>query len=250
MVAINFEEQRGAFRRAYVRRFGTDPNQGEVDCAVGVATLETQCGLGWKGAGAGSRNLGAIQCGSSWKGAKFTYQDTHPNKDGTSTLYKVDFRSYPDWDAAWDDYVAVVYVNRGRSRVRMAAACGDVRGVSEDLYRSGYYEGFGATAEERVANHFRSLTRAIARARNQTIKIERMRAEGLPDLRRGDSPLNGKGAAVWLLQLELAIPADEIFGKGTEQAVKSAQALFALPATGVADARTWAALLNDSRPVG
>lgn len=155
--------------RAYAEQalrtvFVDEPARGEIWALAGVACLETSYGDGWKGAGVGSFNMGAVQCGPSWKGQRFSYSDTHPNKDGTSTPYHVDFRKYATPLDGWIDLVKCVYVNRGRDIVREAAKLESWADVSAGLYKTGYFEGFGKTPADRISNHYRALSNAIAKA--------------------------------------------------------------------------------------
>lgn len=223
---------------ALTKRFGAPPAVGEVKALAGVACLETHYGDGWKGAGFGSNNMGAEQCGN-WKGDRFIYIDTHPTSLGTSTTYRACFRKYASPADGWRALVDIVFVNRGRGKVRAAAIREDWRGVSQGLYTSGYYEGFGKTSAERIANHLRALSNAIAAADGDT---EKLRLDVIPDviLRRGS-----RGEAVKLMQRELKLAADGLFGPITETTLKLYQQAHQLTMDGVCGPRTWAALLTD-----
>lgn len=232
-------QARGYATQALRRRFGREPFAGEVKALAGVACLETSYGDGWKGAGKGSYNMGAIQCGSGWKGLRFSYIDTHPNKDGTSTKYQVDFRKYGTVDAGWSDLVNVVYVNRGRQSVREAATLGDFYRVSQTLHQTGYYEGFGKTVADRISNHYRALSKAIAAADGAIAPVVPLQT--LPDtVRRGS-----RGEAVKLLQRELQIAADGEFGPFTESCLMGYQMAHNLTIDGVCGPKTWTALFAD-----
>ena len=225
--------------QALVSRFDGATTLGEVKALAGVGCLETRYGDGWKGAGVGSNNMGAQQCGSGWKGDRFVYVDTHPNADGSSSTYRACFRKYATPEAGWFALVDIVYVNRARDRVRKAAQQNDWKGVSEGLYRTGYYEGFGKTPAERVANHLRSLTKAIAAADKAPMPIVPMAT--LPTtVRRGS-----RGEAVKLLQRELRLAADGIFGAITDAALRVYQHDHGLLMDGVCGPKTWAVLFAD-----
>jgi peptidoglycan hydrolase-like protein with peptidoglycan-binding domain len=229
--------------------FVDDPSVGEICALDAVALLETSRGDGWRGAGVGSYNMGAIQCGSSWIGAKFSYVDTHPNSDGTSTQYRVDFRRYPTRLAGLMDLTKVMYIQHGRQAVRDAARARDWMGVSRELHISAYYEGFGSTVEQRIANHNRALMRGITRdlaAMGEVPQPVVRPALVVPEtVRRGDSPRNGKGSAVAELQRELQLAADGIFGKCTEQVLIEYQRARGLTVDGICGPATWTALLTD-----
>lgn len=221
-------------------QFDRGPLGGEAQGLAGVSWLETNYGAGWKGAGKGSRNQGAIQCGAGWAGKRFSYVDTHPNADGTSTTYRVDFRAYATDAEAWRDLCRVVYVNRGRVVVRGAAIDRDWFGVSKGLHTTGYYEGFGKTVADRINNHYRSLTRAIALGDGATRLPVLPISEMPPVLRFGAT-----GEAVKLLQRELRIAADGIFGRITGDALASYQITHGLDADRVCGPKTWDVLLHD-----
>lgn len=226
-------------KAALIRRFGGEPTAGEVKALAGVACLETSYGDGWKGAGKGSFNMGAIQCGANWKGERFSYIDTHPTKDGKNVPYRIDFRKYPTVDAGWDDLVNVVFINRGRQRVREAAQGGDFYLVSKRLHDTGYYEGFGKTVPDRIQNHYRALARSIASADGAPRPVVPV-ASIPPTVRFGDT-----GDAVRMLQREIRLAADGIFGKATARALIAYQELHGLLNDGVCGPQTWAKLLGD-----
>src|SRR5208337_5423681 len=169
-----------------------DPSTGEICALDAVALLETSRGDGWKGAGLGSNNQGAIQCGPHWQGDKFTYTDTHPNADGTSTPYSVDFRKYATRLDGLIDLVQVMYVQHGRTVVRAAAIAQNWMGVSQTMHDTGYYEGFGPTVADRVANHNRALMKGVNRdliALGKSPASVVVSAAVVPEtLRLGDSP--------------------------------------------------------------
>lgn len=236
------EQARHFARIAIVNAFGV-ASDGEIKALAGVACLETSYGDGWKGAGKGSFNLGAIQCGKGWAGARFSYVDTHPNADGSSTRYQVDFRKYQTREAGWDDLVQVVFVNCGRRVVRSAAQQNDWYGVSKTMRQTGFYEGFGRNQEERISNHFRALSGAIARADKAESTVVVVPSLP-PTVKRGDS-----GEAVKVLQRELELVADGEFGPVTDERLHRYQTTHGLKSDGVCGPLTWAALFaNDYRP--
>ena len=226
-------------RQALVIRFEREPFHGEIVHLAGVSCLETSHGEGWKGAGKGSHNQGAIQCGSGWKGERFSYTDTHPNADGSSTPYRIDFRKYATELDGWVDLVQVAFVNRGRAKVREAAALGNTLGVSQALHDTGYYEGFGPTVASRIQNHFRSLSRAIAR--DTDAHTPRVIVSTMPStVQFGD-----RGADVAQLQRELQIAADGIFGKITKRELIEYHTLHGLVPDAICGPKTWAMLFGD-----
>lgn len=234
-------DARGYAARALTRLMGHEPAPGAIKALAGIGCLETSYGDGWKGAGRGSNNMGAIQCGTGWAGKRFSYVDTHPNADGTSTPYRIDFRAYDSPEDGWYDLARVAFVNRGREIVLAAAERGDWHGVSAALHRTGYYEGFGPTITDRIANHCKALTRAIAAADGASAVADgAMTVDAAPILRRGDS-----GPGVALLQQHLGIAADGRFGPVTETALMSFQSAHGLKTDGIAGRMTWTELLRD-----
>lgn len=229
---------------ALIDAFGVSTEHGGRHLC-GISRLETGYGEWWKGAGVGSNNMGAIQAGTGWTGETFVYQDTRPNPDGTSTTYTTKFRAYPTPAAGWLDLAHVAYGGLRRC-VRIAAERGDTYSVSEYLHRTRYYEGFGATVEERRWHHF-SLLRGYVWAADRSLGIETPDAiVSVPKtLRRGDF-----GQIVRQLQLELQITADGAFGPFTEAAVREYQAAHALAVDGVVGPATWTVLLTDDYEPG
>ena len=231
-------EARAFAARALTRLFGHEPTPGAIKALAGVACLETSYGDGWKGAGKGSNNMGAIQAGRTWQGEVFSYVDTHPNADGTSTPYRIDFRRYATPEDGWQDLASVVFVNRGRSSVLYAADNNDWRGVSTALHATGYYEGYGRTVADRVANHCRALTRSIAAADGAT-------APKLPAQRRTIWRGNTTAPETAELQRELRIAADGRWGDITDQALEDYQRAHGLTPDRRCGQLTWATLLGD-----
>lgn len=219
---------------------------------AGVGCLETTYGDGWKGAGRGSNNMGAIQAGSSWHGDTFEYTDTHPNADGTSTPYRIAFRKYPTPEAGWADLAKVMYVNMKRHVVRLRAKANDTYGVSQTLHDTHYYEGFGTTVAERIRNHYRALSRSLASA--DTFIADRRHTPPEPEALVTIPPTLHRGAgfvrpsereAVRQLQRELRVVSDGLFGPFTEGAVRAYQKLHGLVVDGIVGPKTWTQLLTD-----
>jgi peptidoglycan hydrolase-like protein with peptidoglycan-binding domain len=211
----------------------------------GVGSLETQYGAGWRGAGKGSNNMGAIQAGAGWTGATFEYVDTHPNADGTSTPYRVAFRAYPTPLDGWVDLARVMFAGR-RADVLLVASRGDTYSVSELMRATGYYEGFGPTQHDRIRNHMLALRRAVLAADKATdLAVPVLRLEGIPVGVPETVRFGNRGDAVKTLQRELQIAADGIFGRVTEHALAEYQVDHRLTPDGVCGPATWQVLLSD-----
>lgn len=232
---MNHVEARKVFAEAFRRVLMREPTRSEVQMLQAVGYLETQYGAGWKGAGAGSFNMGAIQSSKPPCDPRtsFQYIDTHPNPDGTSTPYHICFKRYATAEDGAADLARVVY--KQRPSVLAAATAGDSYGFSSEMRRTKYYEGVGRTQEERIANHHRAMLRNLQ-------AIARANKEPLPDggepppptIKRGSS-----GEAVRDWQRFLGLVADGQFGPATERATKMWQQAKRLKPDGVVGERSW-----------
>ncbi len=239
-MGFSHSENRMAVIQGFEHAFKHAPALPVAQLLHAVGQIETSCGMGWKGAGVGSNNWGAIQKGS-WRGETFEYTDTHPNPDGTSTKYKIAFRKYPSRMAGAADLARVVYKVRKRDEsVLVAAQDGDSLGFSQAMYETGYYEGFGRTKADRIHNHHKAILRAL----NMHAKELGERLPGgefpLPaTIRRGS-----RGPVVMTWQRIAATPVDGAFGPNTEAATKSWQSAYELKADGIVGPKTWGKALE------
>ena len=208
-----------------------------VQLLQAVGWCEGQYGAGWKGAGVGSNNWGAVQAGSGWGGKTFVYTDTHPNDDGSSTPYQVKFRYYDSAQAGADDLCRQVFLS-SRDKgdgVLKAALAGDIAAFSAAMHARGYYEGFGRTVTDRINNHAKWITgglRTIALSLCEPMPGDS--APPMPTLKRGSN-----GEAVATLQRILKLVPDGQFGKVTEDAVRAFQEGRGLKDDGVVGPATW-----------
>lgn len=156
-------EARKAVEIAFSDIIGRSGSLSELQCLQAIGWLETNYGASWHGLGVGSFNMGAIQAGPSWHAGVFTYTDTHPNKDGTSTPYSIAFRKYASAAGGFDDLCRVVYTSFDRAeRVLPAAGACDLLAFSTELHKVPcYYEGFGATDADRIEHHHAAVVNAI-----------------------------------------------------------------------------------------
>ena len=130
----------------------------QLHMAMCVARHESGYGCAWCGVMTGSNNWGAIQAGSMpRKGYSRLYQDTHPNPDGTNTTYKICFREYATPVEGAADLLRVLYLKR--IFVFYAAETGNVQSVAQEMHKSGYFEGSGATVAIRISNYAKALWR-------------------------------------------------------------------------------------------
>jgi peptidoglycan hydrolase-like protein with peptidoglycan-binding domain len=110
---------------------------------------------------------------------------------------------------------------------------------------TGYYEGFGKTVEDRIANHARAMAKGINRALvvigAGPIEVPPSAIVEIPDTVRFGSI----GETVKLAQRELRLAADGIFGKVTRGATIAYQQQHGLVADGIVGPQTWKKLLSD-----
>jgi len=245
---ISAREGRDYARYSLAELLGSVPDEDVVRHLDGVSVLESQRGSGWHGAGKGSKNLGAIQAGRGWTGKTFQYTDTHPNPDGTSTPYTVAFRWYDTWEDAYIDLARVMYGGR-RRYVWLASGWGDTYGVSQLLWETGYYEGFGPTRRDRIRNHYLALRRSVVKA-DFELGLEVPRYSDLPIGYPKTVKFGSVGDDVKTAQRELGavapLVADGIFGHITESAAKDYQEQHNLVVDGVVGPKTWQTLFTDN----
>jgi peptidoglycan hydrolase-like protein with peptidoglycan-binding domain len=235
-MALDHVQARKDAAEGFKLKFFREPTLPEVQMLQAIGALETGYGTGWKGAGKGSFNMGAITAGNSWTGDVFVYKDSYPDDQGVNHWYETRFRKYPNAVEGWKDLANIMYEDR--PSVLSAASAGDSYGVSAALYETVYYRGFGKSAQERITNHHNALTRNL-------IAICRALEEPLPDgsdvpfqtLKRGSA-----GPMVAELQRLLGLVADGAFGPLTENAVREFQDDNALKVDGVVGPATWAKL--------
>ncbi len=260
---ITDQDARALVLEGYKRLMGVYPSRSVAQAVQGIGKLETQYGQGWKGAGKGSNNWGAIQYGKkpAPDGHSFLYTDTHPKSDGSSVAYQVYFKSYDTPLDGCIDLIRTVYfwVSKGGQLRRdkwvlVPAERGDLLGVSRGLYYTGYYEGFGKDPPARIYNHYKrlyQLVQQIASGCHEPVASGGLTEPPAPSLtpvrnwppktlRRGS-----RGALVRDWQREVGEVADGKFGPHTETATKAWQASHGLVPDGVVGPKTWAAAEAD-----
>jgi len=233
--------------RGYEKNFGVqaEPLRAVLQACQGVGWLETDYGAGWHGDGAGSNNIGAIQAGNPPcnPATSFLYTDTNPTNTGTNVPYQVCFRRYATPELGWADLVRVMYVKR--PSVLEAAKTGDLYAVSEALYDTNYYRGFGATKAQRVAHHYAALRSAVNRA---AVALSEKMPDGFDPLARVLKwswlvPIPSRGEDVKRVQRIVGIDDDGWYGSKTAAKVKAFQiAYHGLQPDGVVGMDTWHAI--------
>ncbi|HWA73756.1 MAG TPA: hypothetical protein VG937_15530 [Polyangiaceae bacterium] len=233
-MATTDAQARSYASQGFLALFGRPPSDSEVLMLMGVGRLETSYGDGWKGAGKGSFNMGAIIAGKSWTGDVFESRDSYPDSQGVNHWYVTKFRKYPAPEVGWQDLAHIVYETR--PSVLAAATHGSSLGVSQALYRTHYYAGFGKTEEERVQNHHRILDRCV----RVIAKGLGVPAPGEGSAAPGELKVGSRGDLVRAWQRNLGVVADGIFGQVTRAATVQWQEQHGvLPADGVVRAEMW-----------
>lgn len=235
-MGLDHAQARKDATEGFTRKFGRPPTLPEVQLLQAVGMLETSYGLGWKGAGRGSFNMGAITAGPSWKGATFEYRDSYPDSNGVDHWYTTKFRAYPDAVAGWEDLANIMYEDR--PSVLKAASAGDSYGVSAALYETTYYKGRGKTAAERIAGHHKAVMNALL-AQCKALGEHLPNGEDVPP---PTIQLGSQGEAVKDLQRWAGLVADGIFGPIVDRWVRDFQSDHNLKADGVVGPITWAKL--------
>lgn len=251
---MSHAEARKYINASLLERYGYADREAAL-AVGGVAILETSEGKGWKGAGRGSNNMGAITAGSRWKGMTFEYRDSRPGKDGKDIVYVTKFRKYATPAEGYDDLANVVLHTNGRDvAVRPAAEAGDFYGVSQGLYRTVYYTGLARdpTPAARIARHYSALYRSILAITGELGEDEPMNQlprepkpePGLPILMRGSgyAANNNVRDLVRHLQRDLHLVADGRFGPRTEKTVRIFQSEHHLKRDGKVGPETYKAL--------
>jgi len=107
-----------------------------------------------------SNNWGATQCGHGAPcGATcFEATDTSPNKktpDNPKGYYNTCFNRHATPDDGCASYLKTLLVKR--PSVREAVKTGDADAIAAAMHATHYFEGFGATVEERIANYAKAI---------------------------------------------------------------------------------------------
>jgi hypothetical protein len=162
------------FHRLWPEVMGDDnePGSAQLQLVAAQAWLESgvadpKLGSWWKGAMEGSGNLGAIQCTKNEPGAPHyqcaAYTDQHPNGATYATRFRFyldapgpDGSTRPAADWAMLDFLTQLSLAR-RPRTFAALMTGDLQAYATALHTERYYEGFGATVEERIDGYAKAI---------------------------------------------------------------------------------------------
>lgn len=188
------------------RRPGVAMPLGVLQATQVVSFKESGYGQGWKPPGNGSNNTGAVQAPKGTPENSFEYNDTHPNPDGTSTTYTTRFKKYASLEDGVYDQIGCQFAN---PETLQAAINGSLWGVSAGMRKSGYYEGKGATQEDRIRGHFNWIRPGvieIAQALNEPVMFYDIAGRPPPSSQTAQQSfsalgpiLTGIGLMRWLL---------------------------------------------------
>lgn len=218
-----------------------------VQILRGIARLETGYGTGWKGEGEGSNNWGAIINPSDTMPCdprkSFTYRDSRPTESGEDEWYSICFRKYATPVEGATDLCRTAYVGSARHprhSVFQAAVEGDIKGVSAELYDTGYYAGRGPTRESRIRSHFQALrTHIFLACRELREKLPRTNIQAPPTLRLGK-----RHASVALLREFFELPSDVMtYDSALLRNVRTYQRSRGLTMDGIVGPITWTELI-------
>lgn len=157
------DDAANAFREA----IHAEPDEDALRMVMAVALHETTYGAGWKGAGEGSFNMGAIHATKSWDGLTFPGTDTSPTSTGSAVAYEQAFRAYPNAIEGWKDLVSMLML---KPAVRAAAESGDPMKMARAMRAAKYYEGSGKNEDERIRGYAQALADGLLEIDSNWVK--------------------------------------------------------------------------------
>lgn len=148
---------RALIAKSLTRELGREPCPAELQAIQAVARYESEYGKGWKDAGIGSNNWGAIvspTCDPEWS---FSYGDSSPARG----KYTACFVRY-DTPMAGAAALVRTIVRRDSVMVNLCSLP-HLEQFAASLYVTNYYAGAGATGDERIARYNSALVRHVRR---------------------------------------------------------------------------------------
>ena len=268
---MNHSQARTALVEA-LKALGIMPTRSVAQHVQGVAYLESRYGTAWSTPeGRASNNWGAVQYRTPGQlgldptndlaphpshltsGAVLPYPRISPDGKGFLAVdsspgkgwYWIYFRRYGTPAEGAAHVAKVMYV--ARPSVLSAAKAGNTYGVSEQMRNTVYYEGFGKTRSDQIANHYKSLSAIIQ-------SIARDLDEPMPG---GETPLpatikmGDRGATVktWqrvLVDAGFALVVDGVFGTTTEKHTIAWQEFNNAEPDGVVGPVTWQRAIGET----
>lgn len=191
---MSHAEARSLIAEAFFDVMHRGGTESELQALQAVAWLETSYGAGWRGAGEGSNNMGAItdpSCGP----LSFVHRDSR-NVNSKVVWYETCFAGYATPLAGFEGLVRTMYVTR--PTVLAAASRGDLVGVSSELRHTSYYLGIANTIQEQIAAHVTRMQTALS---SITSSLGEKLALGAAAVRRNPGKTAGGAFALALLGL-------------------------------------------------
>ncbi len=163
MARMPDSQARAVLREAFALR-SIAPTLSELQGVQAVTRFEGGYGGGWKGAGVGSNNWGAVQCGhyAPCAAGCFEYGDTHA--DGKK--YRGCFRIYASPAEGAADVVRELYRRDG---VPEGLRAGDATRIAERMRATGYFE----APADRYAKAIETHAAEIAGNLGETLRVRR-----------------------------------------------------------------------------
>jgi len=204
------------FAQAWQRVRGAPPTGATVQSIAAVSQHESWFSHGRPFNPDDFINLGAIQCGKlptkegeCPPGCKAA-PDSKPNRDGSQTKYGACFKASDSFEDAADLVVKNLTTN-GREACIPFLVSGDAWGLADAMYRTRYYQGFGATDYERKVGYAKAIYAAAEKnAKNAkvdnavTLQIPPDPAQNVPPTPENGSD-EGGGALLGVAALVTAI---------------------------------------------
>jgi hypothetical protein len=138
---------------AVVAQAAPDASFNEREAVRKIGFHESSYGAGWKGAGVGSNNWGAMQAPAGYKGPYFITGDSH----ASGQKYQGHFKKYATIvDGARDVWNWI----KTKPDVRAAANSGSTAALAAAMHKHGYFEGFSTNPSVAIAQYAAALDRA------------------------------------------------------------------------------------------
>ena len=254
----------------------------EEACAVRLVGLhETHYGDAWKDDGPGqlSNNWGANTTNSTDPATTFRHGDSRFDpKTAKVVKYETNFPKYETPLDGARGLALVLLFNESnpkkgrRENVAEATRHRSIVGLAAAMRMNRYYLGTKPLAAS-IEDYTRALQRAWAAIKAETeetlydVPLGRPSSEGAPELDAStagdDAPTarpflqslshslpvlrrNNRGDLVGVLQFELGVEPDELFGPKTEAAVRAFQSTHGLEPCGIVTEEVWAKLFSDN----
>lgn len=202
---------------------------------IAQACIESAFGtssLGYK-----YHNYFGMKCGSAWKGKSVNLATKEEYTPGTLTSIKANFRVYDSMDEGINGYFVFISSKR-YSNLKEATT---PKEYLEMIKADGY-----ATSTTYVNTNMSCINKyELTKYDNLNAAADVISVAESISVRLPVVTIGSRGKAVQLWQIIAGVKADGIFGEKTNAATKAIQNVHGLEQTGVVDAKTWKAGLNN-----